>query len=152
MQRYQRKNQRLEILDEVVEDAETFWICGFCDIDERTNLCGLDRKSVSIFLRNVSVWRTSKEICSLPIRISNSCRPSLFFWGHLLSSSLHNCKLKSWRTLRRKIILHDFAGLDDALDLIYHERANTHCKPQLVQFQRREGVHALSFRIRESFR
>lgn len=31
---------------------------------------------------------TSNEICSLPIRISNSCRPSLFFGGHLESSSL----------------------------------------------------------------
>jgi len=31
---------------------------------------------------------TSKEMCSLPNRISSSCLPSLFFWGHLVSSSL----------------------------------------------------------------
>lgn len=31
---------------------------------------------------------TSNEMCSLPNRISSSCLPSLFFCGHLVSSSL----------------------------------------------------------------
>ena len=33
---------------------------------------------------------TSNEMCSLPNRISSSCRPSLFFCGHFESSSLHS--------------------------------------------------------------
>ena len=70
---------------------------------------------------------TSKEICSLPNRISNSCRPSLFFWGHLLSSSLMDCesvRSSRWSTGNT---LHDLARLDDALDFINQEGADTHC-------------------------
>lgn len=33
------------------------------------------------------VTRTSNEMCSLPNLISSSCFPSLFFWGHFVSSS-----------------------------------------------------------------
>jgi len=43
MQSYQGKHQRFQILDEVIEDPQTFRILGFRDIDERANLSGLIR-------------------------------------------------------------------------------------------------------------
>lgn len=72
---------------------------------------------------------TSNEIWSLPIRISSSCLPSLFFWGHFESSSLSICKPnRAWQ--RRGTycrVLHDLAGLDHSSDLFDNCRADAHC-------------------------
>lgn len=37
----QREDKRLQVLDEVVEDAESFWILRLVDIHEGSYLCGL---------------------------------------------------------------------------------------------------------------
>jgi hypothetical protein len=42
MQSYQREHQCLQILDEVVEDTQSFGVLGFSDIDEGTNLGSLE--------------------------------------------------------------------------------------------------------------
>jgi hypothetical protein len=41
MKRYQGEHQCLQILDEVVEDAQAFGVLGFGNIDKGTNLGGL---------------------------------------------------------------------------------------------------------------
>jgi hypothetical protein len=45
MQSYQRENQGLQVLNEIVEYAKSLGVLGFGDIDERTNLGGLDDKA-----------------------------------------------------------------------------------------------------------
>jgi hypothetical protein len=47
VQCYQREHQCLKILNEVVEDTQTFRVLRLCDIDEGANLSRLDSKSVS---------------------------------------------------------------------------------------------------------
>ena len=75
----------------------------------------------------------SNDICSLPNRISSSCRPSLFLGGHFESSSLRarlvcNSPLQVWT----RYPLHDLALLDDSLDLLDEKRAHTHYCPPLA--------------------
>ena len=41
VERDQRENERLEILDEVVEDAESLWVGGLAHVNERSDLCSL---------------------------------------------------------------------------------------------------------------
>lgn len=73
-------------------------------------------------------------MCSLPMRISSSCLPSLFFWGHLLSSSLFGISQISIYWYQRRNVLHDLARPDDALYLIYQKRTDTHCETELVSY------------------
>ena len=68
-------------------------------------------------------------MCSLPSLISSSCRPSLFFSGHFESSSLQVCQ-SSIKFGMAEDILHDFALLNDPLDLADKERADTHLDSQ----------------------
>ena len=63
---------------------------------------------------------TSKEIWSLPSLISNSCLPSLFFSGHLESSSLGMSESSRVSLWLHSSVLHNLAVLDDPLDLRYH--------------------------------
>jgi hypothetical protein len=43
MQCYQGEHQRLKILDEIVEDTQTFRVLRFCDVDKRSNFSSLNR-------------------------------------------------------------------------------------------------------------
>ena len=157
MKRYQGENQGLKILYKVVKDAQALWILRFRNVDQRTNFCSLRAgtgQSVN-FSKRVGTCRTSKEICSLPSRISNSCRPSLFFCGHLLSSSLFIVSQHSSDGIRAIGVLHDFAGLDNSFDLINQEGAHTHYRlyqVSPVRWRRMGEIDILSFRMRESFR
>jgi len=45
MQRYERKDERLEVLYQVVEHAQTFWVFGLVHVDQRANLGGLQTVS-----------------------------------------------------------------------------------------------------------
>ena len=45
---YQREDQRLEVLHEIVEDAEAFWVGGVTDVDEGSDLCCLDCATSSV--------------------------------------------------------------------------------------------------------
>lgn len=76
------------------------------------------------------------------MRISSSWRPSLFFCGHLPSSSLvqrpgsagggkekkKRKRKKAKESDRREVrgILHDLGFFDDAFDLLDHQAADTH--------------------------
>lgn len=72
--------------------------------------------STAATFKSKSCGQTSNEMCSLPSRISSSCRPSLFFSGHLVSSSLRRLLAKI--TLDEyQCVLHDFALFDYALNL-----------------------------------
>jgi hypothetical protein len=42
VQRYQRKHKRLQVLHEIVEDAESLRISRFLDVDEGANLGGFE--------------------------------------------------------------------------------------------------------------
>ena len=84
----QREHQCFKVLDEIIEDSESFWILRFVDIDQRPYLSRLCLVSPSFRALAVQLWLTSKRMCSFPSRISSSCLPSRFFSGHLESSSL----------------------------------------------------------------
>ena len=43
MQGYQGEDECFEILDEVIEDSQSFWIRRLCNVDQRTNLRGLSK-------------------------------------------------------------------------------------------------------------
>ena len=77
-------------------------------------------------------------MCSLPMRISSSCRPSLFFCGHFVSSSLlrlyqyhsHIYTLRARRNLSLRCLLahllQNLTIFNNALDLLDHERGDAH--------------------------
>ena len=71
--------------------------------------------------------RTSNEMWSFPIRISNSCFPTMFFLGQFVSSSLCTTPSQPPAPFRdNDHVLCDFARLDDPLELLHHERSDPH--------------------------
>ena len=97
MQSNKWKHKRLQILNKIIKDSQTLWILTFLHICQRPNLGRLKvnighETPQEINTNGVECggWRllTSNAICSFPIRISNSWRPSLFRFGHFASSSL----------------------------------------------------------------
>ena len=133
---YQREDQRLEVLHEIVEDAETFWVGGVTDVDEGSNLCCLDCAShsqyrctfivthgaagIAYFKGDVVVPQPDLQLLS-PVLVL--LRPLAIVFP--VSSSAHvHCIVTGHPLID---ILQDLAGLDDALDLVNHRRADAHC-------------------------
>lgn len=70
VKRYQGEDQSLEVLYQIVENTEAFWIRRVLHVLEGADLCSL-QSSISIQVMGM-VKPTSKEMCSLPNRISSS--------------------------------------------------------------------------------
>lgn len=91
VQRNEREDESLEVLHQVVEDPQPLWVFRLVHVDQGSDLGSL--WELTLAQCNSAIRRalepTSKEMCSLPNLISSSCRPSLFFCGHLVSSSLY---------------------------------------------------------------
>jgi hypothetical protein len=84
------EGSHLQVLDEIVEHPETFGVFRVLDVDEGADFGGLDMRALKRRYRKGSERRelTSKAMWSLPILISSSCFPTMFFLGQLVSSSL----------------------------------------------------------------
>jgi hypothetical protein len=102
----QREYERLEVLDKVVEDAKTFGVGRLLDINQRTDLGGLER--------DVFVAHTDLELLP-PILVLlwpfTVVFPVLMRWRLIPSCSTD---------VQGGRVLHDLGFLDDALDLFDH--------------------------------
>lgn len=164
VQRDEGEHKCFEILHQVIEHAKTLRVSRFSHIDQRADFRGLrGRKEssasgcshTSVFFWGNVLDPTSKEMCSLPSRISSSWRPSLFFCGHFESSSLGlSVSVEFLKGDKADFILQDFTLLDNAFDFLDHGGAHTHCSPVRSHATRTaRGVsHSLSLRMRESLR
>lgn len=133
---YQREDQRLEVLHEIVEDAEAFWVGRVTDVDEGSNLRCLDCASRSQYRCAFIVTHGTAGIAYLkgdvviPQSNLQLLSPVLVLLRPLaivfpVSSSAHVHRIVTSHPLLD--ILQDLAGLDDALDLVNHGRADAHC-------------------------
>ena len=121
------KNQRLKILHEIVENSQAFRVRRVGHVVDRANLGSLRWLAAGQAMRkDCGAQYTSKEIWSLPTRISNSCLPSLFLVGHFASSSLRAISLDTPTLLGLTTILQYLAVLHNALDLVDNQRAHEH--------------------------
>ena len=121
------KNQRLKILHEIVENSQAFRVRRIGHVVDRANLGSLRWLAAGQAMRKGGgAQYTSKEIWSLPTRISNSCLPSLFLVGHFASSSLRAISLDPPTLFGLTTILQYLAVLHNALDLVDNQRAHEH--------------------------
>jgi hypothetical protein len=101
MQRYQRKHQRLQVLDQIIKHPEPLWIRRLCDIDKGSNFC-------SLHLLSAHTHQGQEKECA-------------HLKGYVLSVYANLKLLSSVSVFLRPlavIFFHDFALLDDTLNLL----------------------------------
>lgn len=122
-----RERTHLDILYEIVEHAQTLWVLAVLHIDERADLCGLRSQSHR--------QQKSSTSCSSSTHLErNVVVPEPNFQLLLANNVLLRPVCVVFPTirvrntdekLRRRLqhALDDFAHLDDALELLHHERS-----------------------------
>lgn len=108
VQTYERKDQRFQILYQVVEDTQAFWVLGLVNIDQRADLGG--------FERNVLASYPDLELLP-PVLVLLRPLRIVFPVQRVLEVNL---------TRGSSNVLQNFTLLDNDLDLVDEKRAHTH--------------------------
>ena len=129
MQRYQGEHKRLEVLNEVIEHSQSFWIRGLCNVDQGTDLCGLltalshqhcpSFPDITGTYLERNVFVAQPDLQFLP-SVLVLLRPSRIIFP--VSRQLTVSEQPPFRPL-----LHDLALFHDALYFLYQKCANAHC-------------------------